>query len=97
MQILVGADNFTQSFRTEFDLDPEEPIDSKAKRLINQRGIGGWSAFHWSIYCNHIDLVAEFINLGADHTLPTEDDWLPLQLAVYRNNIDGEDNCILFC
>ncbi len=35
--------------------------EEKKKNLINENGSGGWNALHFAIFCNHINIVKEFL------------------------------------
>jgi len=89
MEILGSTDMFASIKRPDDDEFEEEAIDIRAQKMINQRGISGWSAFHWAVYFDNIDMIAELLNLGAAINLHTDDGWTPLQLAVYKNHIEG--------
>ena len=87
MKTLIGVSDKTMSL-SKFP-EKEETIEVKAKRIINQKGISGWSAFHWAVFLGHIDLMAEFLNLGAELNSQTDDGWTPLQLAIYKDHMEG--------
>ena len=56
-----------EKIRSIIDENPNIPQDylseynEKKKNLINENGSGGWNALHFSIFCNHINIVKEFI------------------------------------
>ena len=60
----------------------------EAKNIINEKSEHGWSLFHWSVHLGQVDICTELLRLGADPTIKTADGWTPLQLAVYKNNVD---------
>ena len=86
MEILENEQNDEE---THEDLEESKEYSKPdAKDIINEKSEQGWNVFHWSIYLGQLDMCTDFLKLGADLTIKTLDGWTPLQLAVYKNNID---------
>ncbi|KAL4435092.1 hypothetical protein ABPG74_003585 [Tetrahymena malaccensis] len=59
----------------------------KQQDLISELDSNGWNSLHYASYLEFDDICRKLIIEGADVNKPTQDDWTPLQLAVFKNNL----------
>ena len=82
-------DSNLEKVKEIFNSFEEKNKEQQIRKVIDQLTETGWNLMHWACYGGHAQIVKLFLDHDANLNIETNDGWTSLQLAAFKNHIEG--------